>query len=127
GCEQDREGGGELGDRQVGRKPGGLEVRPTESELLADERQEGHEAGAFDGVLDGALKGGAVAAALAAEKLTLAGAHLLETLHVLVIDEGRPRAPVLGAEPAAVLAAATQLLPNHSRPRFQTNRTAAKE
>ena len=84
------------------------------SDLLADVGQQGHEAGPLDGVLDGALEGGAVAAALAAKHLALAGAHLLQALHVLVIDECRPRATFLRAEPATVLAAATQLLANHS-------------
>src|SRR5262249_54008263 len=76
----------------------------------------GHEPGALDGVLDGALEGGAVAAALAAEELALAGAQLLERLHVLVIDERRPRAALLGAEPAAVFPSPPELLANHSYP-----------
>src|SRR5205814_4885716 len=70
---------------------------------LADVREEGHEAGPLDGVLDGPLEGGAVTAALAAKELALAGAELLEVLHVLVVDERRPRAALFGAEPAAVL------------------------
>src|SRR5262249_56887599 len=74
-----------------------------------------------DRVLDGALEGGAVAAALAAEELPLAGTHLLEALHVLVIDEGRPRAAFLRAEPAAVFAPPPGLFADHrfSRPRSQ--------
>ncbi len=82
--------------------------------MLADIGQQGHEAGSFDRVLDGALECGAVATALAAEHLALTGDHLLETLNVLVIDERRPRATFLRAESATVLAAATQLLPDHS-------------
>src|SRR3954454_18812453 len=84
---------------------------------LADIGHERHEAGPLDGVLDGALEGGAVAAALAAEQLALAGAQLLQGLHVLVIDERRPRAALLGAEPAAVLPTPPELLPNHVIPR----------
>src|SRR5947209_20378442 len=81
--------------------------------LLADVGQQRHEARALHRVLDGALEGGAVAAALTAEHLTLAGAHLLEALHVLVIDERGAWASVLRAEPAAVLAASSELLGYH--------------
>src|SRR5262245_31563671 len=81
---------------------------------FADVRHEGHETGPLDRVLDGALEGGAVAAPLAAEELALAGAHLLETLHVLVIHERRPRAAFLRAEAASILAALAQFLANHS-------------
>ena len=86
--------------------------------LLADVWHQGHESSAFDGVLHGALEGGAIAAALAAEELTLAGAELLERLYVLVVDEGWSRAAFLGAKPAAILPASTELLSNHcgSRP-----------
>src|SRR5262245_12102081 len=88
--------------------------------LLADVRHQRHEARPLDGVLDGALEGGAVAAALAAEQLALAGAKLLERLHVLVIDEGWPRAALLCAEPAPILPSSTELLADHrlSRPTF---------
>ena len=41
----------------------------------------------LDGVLDRSLERGTVAGAFAAEEFALAGAHLLEALHVLVIDE----------------------------------------
>src|SRR5262249_37662915 len=91
----------------------GAKAQAREPELFADVRHEGHEASAFDGVLDGALEGGAIAAALAAEQFALAGAELLERLHVLVIHECRPRAALLRAEPAAILAATTKLLTNH--------------
>src|SRR5579872_5222820 len=84
------------------------------SALLADVGQQSHEAGPLDGVLDGALEGGAVAGALAAEHLALAGAELLQGRHVFVIDEGRPRTTLFGAEPAAVLATPPELLPNHA-------------
>src|SRR5262245_46186758 len=80
---------------------------------LADVGHQSHEAGALDGVLNGALEGGAVSAALAAEQLALAGAQLLERLHVLVVDERRPRAALFRAEPAAVFPSPTELLPNH--------------
>src|SRR5687768_2174203 len=81
--------------------------------LLAHVGEQGHEPGTLDGVLDGPLEGGAVAAALAAEELALAGDHLLEALHVLVVDEGRPGAALFRAEAAAVLAAPPKLFPNH--------------
>src|SRR5579871_4705031 len=87
--------------------------RPGKRELLADVGHQRHEAGAFDGILDGALKGGAVAAAFAAEQFALAGAELFERLHVLVINERRPRASFFGAEPAAILSAPSELLANH--------------
>src|SRR5262245_24417401 len=85
----------------------------TLTELLADVGHQGHEAGPLDGQARRPLKRGAVARALAAEQLTLAGAHLLERLNVLVIHKGRPRAAFLRAEPAAALAAFPKLLPNH--------------
>jgi hypothetical protein len=87
------------------------------SASLSDIRQKRHEAGTLDGILDSALKGGTIATALAAKQLALAGAELLETLHVFVIDESGPRAPFLGTEPAAILAAASELFPNHLFPR----------
>src|SRR5436190_4866926 len=80
---------------------------------LADVRQQGHEAGPLQGGGDGPLEGGAVAGPLAAEQLALAGAELLEALHVLVVHEGRPRAAFLRAEATAVLAAAAQFLAHH--------------
>src|SRR5262249_53415412 len=83
---------------------------------LADVRHQRHEARSLHSVLDRALKRGAVAAALAAEHLALTGAELLERLHVLVVDEGRPRAAFLGAEAAAILAAAPEFLANHPLP-----------
>src|SRR5262249_35114127 len=74
---------------------------------------QGHEAGPLDGVLHRTLEGGAVAGALAAEELALASAHLLQTGHVLVIDERRPRTTFLRAKAATIPAAPTQLLGNH--------------
>ena len=82
--------------------------------LFPNVGHEGHEAGSFDGVLDGALKGGAVAAAFAAEKLALAGAHLLHALHVFVIDECRAGAAFLGAKTATIFPATSKFLANHS-------------
>src|SRR5262249_23718555 len=82
--------------------------------LLTDVGQQCHEAGAFDGVFDGALKGRAIAAALAAEELALTGAHLLQARNVFVVHESRTRATVLRAKAAAILAAATEFLANHS-------------
>src|SRR5206468_6448599 len=90
--------------------------------LFADVGQQRHEPRPLDGVLDGALEGGAVAAALAAEELALAGAEFLESRHVLVIDERGPGAAFLGAEAAAVLAAASELFPNHRFPRISQQR-----
>src|SRR2546427_8413543 len=87
------------------------------SDLFANVWQQRHEARSFDGVLDGALKRGAVAAALAAEELALAGAHLLQAGDVFVVHEGGTRAAFLRAKAAAILAAATKLLVNHSEPR----------
>ena len=60
--------------------------------LLADVRHQAHEAGTLDGVLDGTLECGTIPASLATEHLALTGAKFLEGLHVLVVDEGRPRA-----------------------------------
>src|SRR5262249_8730703 len=82
--------------------PGGFALG---SWSFPDVGHQAHEARPLDGVLDGALEGGAIAAALAAEDLALAGAELLERLHVLVVHERRPRAARRRAEPAAVLAA----------------------
>ena len=81
--------------------------------LLADVGQQGHEAGALDGVLDGALEGGAVAAPLPRKHLALAGAELFERLHILVVDERRPRTPFLGAETTAIFPSPSKLLANH--------------
>ena len=81
--------------------------------LLADVGQESHIASPLDGVLDRSLEGGAVAAALAAKEFALARAHLFQTLHILVVDEGRPGAALFGAEPAAIFSASSQLLANH--------------
>src|SRR5262249_43099862 len=61
-------------------------------------------------------EGGAVAAALAAEQLALAGAKLLEALHVFIIYERRPGTPFLGAEPAAVFPSPSELLADHRYP-----------
>ena len=83
---------------------------------LADVRQESHESGLLDGVLDRSLERGTIAGAFAAEEFALAGAHLLEALHVLVIDERGPRAAFLRAETAPVLPTTTELLANHSNP-----------
>src|SRR5205085_11043162 len=73
-----------------------------------------HEPGPLDGGAEGPLVGGAGAAPLAAEELALAAAHLLEVDDVLVVDEGRPRAAFLGAEPTAVLLVPAQLLADHA-------------
>jgi hypothetical protein len=81
--------------------------------LLADIGKQCHEPGAFDGHLHGALKRSTIAAALAAKELALAGAHLLEALNVFVIDKGRPRTALLGAEPAAILPSSSKLLADH--------------
>ena len=78
-------------------------------------REQGHEARPFDGVLDSTLKGSAVAAAFAAEEFALAGAELLQGLHVFVIHERRPRTAFFGAEPAAIFPAPPELLANHRR------------
>ena len=69
---------------------------------LPDIRHQRHEAGPLDGVFHCSLEGGAGAAPLFAIQLALARAQLLETLHVLIIDVGRPRAAFLSAEPAAI-------------------------
>jgi hypothetical protein len=82
-------------------------------ELFADIRQQGHVPGSLDGILDGALESRAVAAALTAKELSLAGAHFLETGHVFVIDKSRPRAPLFGAEPAAIFSTPSELLADH--------------
>src|SRR5262249_11523269 len=97
---------GPMGVSRVGgaARPGGL---------LAAGGQQGHEPGPLQRRGGGPLEGGAVAGALAAEQLALAGAELLEALHVLVVHERRPRAAVLRAEAAAVLAAPAQFLTNH--------------
>src|SRR5439155_915857 len=71
------------------------------------------------------LEGGAVAGPLAAKQFTLAGAELLESLHVLVIDERGPRASFFGAKPASILPAATELLPNHDVPDPQRDESIA--
>src|ERR1700736_5653071 len=80
---------------------------------LPDIGEQRHETGALDRVLDGALEGGAVPRALAAEHLAQGTAELLQSLHVLVIDERGARAALLGAEPAAILAVSTELLSDH--------------
>jgi hypothetical protein len=76
------------------------------SDLLSDVGHQSHEAGSLDGVFDRALESRAGAAPFLAVQLALAGAELFETLHVLVIDIGRPRAAFFGAEPAAVFPSA---------------------
>jgi len=81
--------------------------------LFPHVRHQGHEPGSLDGVLDGALEGGAVAAALAAKNLALVRAQLLERLHVLVIDERRPRTALTRAKPAAILPTSSELLTDH--------------
>src|SRR5262245_65893772 len=77
--------------------------------LLADIGQQAQEPGPLDRGAQGPLVRGASSGALAAEQLALAAAHLLEVGHVLVIDESRPPAAFLGAEPAAVAFVASQL------------------
>src|SRR5947209_6965855 len=93
-------------------------VNKAPGSLLADIREQGHEASAFDCHFDRALKRRAIAAALTAEELALASAHLLQTLHVLIIDKRRPRTAFLGAEPTAVFPTPPELLADHcySRP-----------
>src|SRR5258708_34133861 len=76
-------------------------------------RHQSHEPRPLDGVLDSALEGGAVAAALAAENLALVRAQFLERLHVLVIDERRPRTALARAKPAAILPTSSKLLTDH--------------
>jgi hypothetical protein len=74
-------------------------------QLFAYKGHKSHETSPLDGILDGALKRRAIAAAFAAEKLALAGAHLLHALHVLVINERRAGTAFLGAETATILPA----------------------
>jgi hypothetical protein len=81
--------------------------------LLADVRQECHEPRTFDGVLDSPLKRGAIAAPLATEKLALIGTHLLQALHVFVVDESGARAAVARAKSATVLASSSEFLADH--------------
>src|SRR3954469_5640963 len=91
----------------------GMGVSRLTASSLADVRQQGHEPGPLQGGGDGPLEGGAIAGPLAAEQLALAGAQLLEPLHVFVVDERRPRAALFRAEAAAVLAAPAQFLAHH--------------
>jgi hypothetical protein len=72
-----------------------------------------HEPRALHGVARRALERRAVAAPLAGEHLALVGAELLQQADVLVIDVSRTRATLGCAEPAAVLAVATELFPRH--------------
>jgi len=69
---------------------------------LPDIGHQGHEAGTLDGVFDRSLEGSAGATPLLAVQLALAGAQLLETLHVFVIHISRPGAAFLSAEPTAI-------------------------
>src|SRR5688572_22928943 len=81
---------------------------------LADVGQKRHEPRPLHRVLHRPLERRAAAAALAAEQLALAGAHLLQRRHVLVVHERRARAALLRAETAAVLAAGSaELLADH--------------
>src|SRR3954469_20891426 len=100
----------------------GMGVSRLTASSLADVRQQGHEPGPLQGGGDGPLEGGAVAGPLAAEELALAGAELLEALHVLEVDERRPRAALFRAEAAPVLATAAQFLADH-----RLNRPAVRE
>src|SRR5437868_9401172 len=86
---------------------------------LADIGQQGHEARPLDRVFHGALESRTVAAPLAAKDLALAGAHLLQTGHIFIIDKGRPRATFLRAEPTAVLTSPSEFLTNHEFPHPQ--------
>jgi hypothetical protein len=74
---------------------------------FADVWQKRHEACSLDGVFHGALESSAITTAFAAKELALAGAKLLKTRHVLVIDESRPGTAFLGAETATVFPAAS--------------------
>src|SRR5262245_20970550 len=91
-----------------------LFVRPPS---LSDVGQQCHEARALDGGAGGSLKRRTTAAALAGKHLVLVGAQLLEQADVLVIDVGGSRTSFRSAEPAAILAVASELLPRH-RPEF---------
>src|SRR5271156_3405092 len=83
--------------------------------LFAHVRHQRHEPCPLDGVFYRTLESCAVAAALPAKELALAGAHLLQALHVLIVDERRPRATFFGAKPTTIFASTTQLLANHCR------------
>src|SRR5438874_123648 len=82
--------------------------------LFADVGQQGHETSPFQRRGARPLKRGTIARTLAAEQFALAGAELLHALHVLIIDESRPRAAFLRAKAAAVLAAFAEFLTNHT-------------
>ncbi len=83
--------------------------------LLANVWYERHEACSLDGVLDGALEGCAIAAAFATKELALVGTHLLQALHVLVINERGTRASLFCAKPATILATTPKLLADHRK------------
>src|SRR5262249_2933103 len=95
--------------------------------LIADVCQEGHEAGPLDRGADRALKRGTIARALAAVELALRGAEFLQRGHVLVIDEGRPRAALLRAEAALAAAALTQFLADHWRTKPQEFQVSGRD
>ena len=80
-----------IGDPQTQRR-----TATAEGASLADIRQEGQIAGAFDGGADRALEGGAIAAPLPREHLALRRTHFLEQPDILVIDVGR------GGQPSGV-------------------------
>src|SRR5262245_46735414 len=67
--------------------------------LFSHVRHQPHVPRSLDGDADGTLESRAGAGALAAKELALAGAELLQTLHVLVINEHRPGTAILGAKP----------------------------
>src|SRR5262245_47284040 len=101
-----------------GKASGRPELRPAAcgiyGGLLADVREQAHEPGPLDRGAQRPLVSGAGARALAAKQFALSAAHFLQVGDVLVIDKGRPRAALLGAEPAAVAFVSSQLLANHS-------------
>src|SRR5262245_54509538 len=105
---------GEIASEPTQLASAGRQRRRWQRRLLADVGHEGHETRTLDRVFHGPLESGAVAAAFTTEELALARAHLLEALHILVVDEGRPRTTLFRAESAAVLSAPPELLANHS-------------
>jgi len=76
-------------------------------------RHEPQETGPLDRRADRPLEGRAGSTALPAEEFALAGAELLQALHVLVVNEHRAGAAFFGAKATTVFAAAAELFPNH--------------
>jgi hypothetical protein len=85
----------------------------ADARLLADIREEGHEARALDGGACRSLKCGAASTPLAGEDLVLVGAEFLKQADVFVVDISRSRATVSSAKAAAVLAVASKSFPRH--------------